>query len=135
MTVYLGEMVDTDVESICSITNSLVILAAKYWCDEYFEESQSYEIYLGAHMANDPNWKKEKEEEDSLLFSELLILKLKEEENETHTSVGSHFEFFATTKSKLEKILLINIIVFLIKQFYRIYIHYFTSQYRQVKKL
>ena len=49
MTIYLGDVVDKDVESIYSISNGRQIIGARPWC-----EGASH---LGAHMANDPNWK------------------------------------------------------------------------------
>ena len=53
VTIYVGKVIEKNVDSIYSITNSLVVLDAGPWCEG---EDFPTETYLGAHMANDAGW-------------------------------------------------------------------------------
>ena len=85
MTIYLGEVVDKDVESIYSISNGSQIIDVRPWCEGV--------SHLGAHMANDPTWKEEGED-DRLEYEE------SEEKEEPNISVGAQFEFIASKSIK-----------------------------------
>ena len=85
MTIYLGEVVDKDVESIYSMSNGRQIIDAR----PCYEGAS----HLGAHMANDPTWKEEGED-DRLEYKE------SEEKEEPNISVGDQFEFIASKSIK-----------------------------------
>ena len=71
VTVYLGHFIDQNVESVYSISNGSVILD----CDAWLKGDP----YLGAHIANDPNW----------------LLKEEERINDFNATIGERFEYIA----------------------------------------
>ena len=85
VTIYLGEVVDKDVESIYSMSNGRQIIDARPWCEGV--------SHLGAHMANDPTLK-EDGEDDRLEYN------ASEEKEEPNINVGAQFEFIASKSIK-----------------------------------
>ena len=62
MSIYHGNVIEKNVDSIYSITNGEVILDAGPWGDwDNLGDIREWS-YLGAHMANDAGWVKEGEE-------------------------------------------------------------------------
>ena len=82
VTIYVGKVIDKNVDSIYSITNSVVVLDAGPWCEG---EDFATETYLGAHMANDAGWVEEGGDDDE-----------EEEEDESNVYVSPRFEFVAS---------------------------------------
>ena len=63
VSIYHGNVIEKNVDSIYLITNGEVTLDAGPWLLGNLGDIREWS-YLGAHMANDAGWVKEGEEED-----------------------------------------------------------------------
>ena len=57
VTIYVGKVIENNVDSIYSITNTEVTLDAGPWLEGFVEGVDFRDqTYLGGHMANDAGW-------------------------------------------------------------------------------
>ena len=89
MLVYHGNMIEKNVDSIYSITNGEVILDTGPWIEGNLQDIREGS-YLDAHMANDPGWVMEGEEEDVNV----------EQNNSSNIFVNKKFELVASKPIK-----------------------------------
>ena len=96
LTIYHGKVIEKNVNSICSITNTEVTLDAGPWMVGDYLRDFREEMYLGAHIANDACWVEEGEEGDD------------DKNNESNIFVTKRFEFVASKPIKAGDELLLN---------------------------
>ena len=87
VSVYHGNVIEKNVDSIYSITNGEVILDAGPWMEGNLQDIREGS-YLGAHMANDPGWAMEGEDVNV------------EQNNSSNVFVNKKFELVASKPIK-----------------------------------
>ena len=100
VTIYCGKVIEKNVNSIYSITNTEVTLDAGPWMEGDYLRDFREEMYLGAHIANDASWVEEGEEGDDDENND--------ENDEYNIVVTKRFEFVASKPIKAGDELLLN---------------------------
>ena len=88
VSVYHGNVIKKNVDSIYSITNGEVILDAGPWMESNLQDIRE-ELYLRAHIANDPGWVMEGGEDLNV-----------EQNNSSNIFVNKKFELVASKPIK-----------------------------------